>query len=71
MKKNYLIILAVVIIVAGGALAFILTRPKKCADLDEQACKKADQCLSVLTPCDDPDCASSAVFKECKDKTNK
>ncbi|MFH1207763.1 MAG: hypothetical protein V1668_04120 [Patescibacteria group bacterium] len=68
MKKNYLIILAVVIIVVGGAALFLLTRPKKCSDLDEQACKKADQCLSVLVPCRGPECAHAAVFKECKDK---
>ncbi|MFH1367002.1 MAG: hypothetical protein ABIH38_03365 [Patescibacteria group bacterium] len=67
MKKSYLIILIVVILVGAG-LAFYFTGGKECKDLNEQECKKDDRCLSTLIPCTDPTCTSDAVFKECKDK---
>lgn len=68
MKKPYLIILAVIILVTAG-LIFYFASGKKCKDLNEEQCKKDDRCLSVLVPCTDPGCTSDAVFKECKDKS--
>ncbi|MDD5040442.1 MAG: hypothetical protein PHY34_04815 [Patescibacteria group bacterium] len=68
MKKTTLAIIIAAVVVIGVGAALLLRSPKACADLDEQACKKADNCLSVLVPCSGPTCASNAVFTQCKDK---
>lgn len=67
MKKNYLLILILLFIVAAG-LVYFLTSSKECQDMNEEECKMADNCLSVLIPCTGSDCTSQAVFTECKDK---
>jgi len=70
MKKSTIIIIIILIAIIGIGAVILFTNQKECADLDEQECKKADNCLSVLVPvpCDTEPCAD-AEFKECKDKT--
>lgn len=66
MKKNIIILVVIIIVLVGAILLF--TGGKPCAELNEQECKTADGCVSVLVPCAGDDCKSDAIFKECKDK---
>jgi hypothetical protein len=68
MKKPLIIIVAALVLAIGIGAVIFLKSAKECAELNEQECKKDDSCLSVLVPCQDPSCASNAIFKECKDK---
>ena len=67
MKKSYLIIILIVIILGAG-LAYFLITGQECKDLNEEQCKKDNSCLSVLVPCTGSNCTSDAVFTDCKDK---
>ncbi|MBU0598034.1 hypothetical protein KKF61_03495 [Patescibacteria group bacterium] len=68
MKKSTILIIIVVLAVIIIGAVFIFTKQKPCSELNEQECKKADTCLSVLVPCSGADCPDGAEFKECKSK---
>jgi len=70
MKKITIAIIILVIIIGLGVV-IMLTSSKECAELGEEECKKADNCLSVLVPvpCESEPCSNNAIFKECKDKS--
>ncbi|MFC1687261.1 hypothetical protein ACFL0L_01685 [Patescibacteria group bacterium] len=67
MKKNTIIIIVVIVVVIIGAVLLFM-QGKPCFELNEEECKTADGCVSVLVPCTGADCVSDATFKECKDK---
>ena len=68
MKKSIILIIVILIIVMAVGAVIFLRGNKPCSELNEQECKKAKDCVSVLVPCTSADCTSEAIFKECKDK---
>ncbi|MFA5134887.1 MAG: hypothetical protein WC505_03830 [Patescibacteria group bacterium] len=71
MQKKTLLIAGIIAIVAIGMAIIFLTGPKECAEMDEEECRMADECISTIVPvpCETEPCELRTEFKECKAKT--